>query len=504
MRNEAAPCEVGPIVMNILLVSPATPNTFWSFSHVLPFISKRAAFPPLGLVTVAAMLPDTWSLRLVDLNVEPLANRDIAWADYVFVTGMIIHEASVRNVVGRCAVHDKPVIGGGPLFTTGHEDFPEVKHVVLGEAEGVIEELVADMSCGQVKSIYSSERKPDLASTPVPRWNLLKMRHYARMSVQFSRGCPFNCEFCDIIVMYGRVPRTKPADRLIAELDALKAAGWNGPIFIVDDNFIGHRTRAKALLRALIEWRERRKIRWTFLTEASLNLADDPDLLSLMRRAGFTSVFVGIESPEEESLIECAKAQNQRRDLVAAVRTIQQSGMEVMGGFIVGFDSDKPDVFEQQRRFICEAGVVTAMVGLLTALPETRLFKRLAAEGRILARSTGNNLDAVLNYVPTMNREALIEGYRRLVRQLYSPKEYYARIRVFLRHYRPAGPRFQLRRQDITAFFKSVWVMGLANRGRRQYWGLLARTLMTHPRAFAVAAQLAITGYHFRRIAGEL
>lgn len=490
--------------MNILLVSPQTPHTFWSFSHVLPFISKKAAFPPLGLATVAAMLPRDWSLRLVDLNIESLSDDQIGWADYVFVTGMIIHEASVRDVVRRCRRLDKRVIGGGPLFTTGHDRFPDVEHVVLGEAECVIDELVADLSSGRLKSLYASTSKPDLRETPIPRWDLLKLRNYARMSVQFSRGCPFNCEFCDIIVMYGRVPRTKPPAQLLAELDALKAAGWNGPIFIVDDNFIGHRKHAKTLLRALIEWRERRKLKWTFLTEASLNLADDPELLSLMARAGFSSVFVGIESPEEDSLAECAKSQNQRRDLVEAVRTIQGAGMEVMGGFIVGFDNDKPNIFEQQLRFIREAGVVTAMVGLLTALPETRLFKRLAEEGRILANSTGNNLDAVLNYMPTMNRQTLIDGYRRLVQQLYSPREYYARIRVFLRHYRPKGSRFQLRWQDISAFCKSLWVMGVATPGRRAYWAFLARTLVTRPRAFAVAAQLAITGYHFRRIAGDL
>lgn len=490
--------------MNILLISPQTPHTFWSFSHVLPFISKKAAFPPLGLVTVAAMLPRHWSLRLVDLNVESLADEQIAWADYVFLTGMIIHEASVRSVIQRCKRQDKVIIGGGPLFTTGHERFAEVDHFVLGEAELVVDELVADMERRRLQRYYTSAAKPDLDRTPIPRWDLLDMRQYARMSVQFSRGCPFNCEFCDIIVMYGRVPRTKSPEQVIAELDALRSAGWKGSVFIVDDNFIGHKSRAKALLRELIAWRERRRVKWTFLTEASLNLADDPELLALMARAGFTSVFVGIESPEEASLAECAKSQNQRRDLIAAVQTIQNAGLEVMGGFIVGFDSDKPGIFEQQRRFIREAGVVTAMVGLLTALPETRLFKRLAEEGRILATSTGNNLDAVLNYIPTMNRQTLIDGYRRLVQELYSPKEYYSRILVFLRHYRPVGARLQLRWQDISAFIKSLWIMGVATRGRRQYWGFLVRALVTHPRAFSLAAQLAITGYHFRRIAGGL
>ncbi|HPF39209.1 MAG TPA: radical SAM protein [Phycisphaerae bacterium] len=490
--------------MKILLVSPQTPHTFWSFSHVMPFISKKAAFPPLGLVTVAAMLPRAWSLRLVDLNVESLTDAQIEWADYVFVTGMIIHEASVRQVIHRCRSKGKTIIGGGPLFTTGHERFQEVDHFVLGEAECVVDELVRDLENGTLKPQYASSEKPDLTATPIPRWDLLDMRQYARMSVQFSRGCPFNCDFCDIIVMYGRVPRSKPPAQMIAELEALKAAGWDGSVFIVDDNFIGHRARAKALLRALIDWRRRRRIKWTFLTEVSLNIVDDPELLSLMAEAGFTSVFVGIESPEEESLAECSKTQNRRRDLVEAVRTIQKSGMEVMGGFIVGFDNDKPGIFDQQLKFIREAGVVTAMVGLLTALPETGLFKRLRAEGRILANSTGNNLDAVLNYIPTMNRQTLIDGYRRLVQQLYTPKEYYARILIFLRNYKPSGPAVRLRWQEIRAFVRSMWVMGVASRGRRQYWKFMAQALVAHPRAFSLAAQLAITGYHFRRIAGDL
>ncbi len=490
--------------MNILLVSPQTPQTFWSFSHLMPLISKKAAFPPLGLVTVAAMLPRDWSLELVDLNIESLSDGQIGWADYVFVTGMLIHESSIREVISRCKSAGKPIVGGGPLFTTGHERFEDVDHFVLGEVEGVIDSLVADLASGRLQRYYQASQKPDLTMTPIPRWDLLKMKHYARMNVQFSRGCPFNCDFCDIIVMYGRKPRTKPAAQLIGELDALRAAGWNGSVFIVDDNFIGHRAHAKAMLRALIAWRSQRRVKWTFLTEASLNLADDPELLSLMTQAGFKSVFVGIESPEEASLAECSKTQNLRRDLVSSVQTIQRAGMEVMGGFIVGFDSDKPGVFARQMQFIREAGVVTAMVGLLTALPETRLFKRMKSEGRLLKNSTGNNLDAVLNYIPTMNRQSLIDGYRRLVKELYSPREYYDRIMVFLRHYRPSRPHGRLRWQELSAFFKSMWVIGVANQGRREYWSFMVRALVSHPRAFSVAAQLAIMGYHFRRVANGL
>lgn len=490
--------------MNILLVYPATPSTFWSFAHVMPFISRKSAFPPLGLLTVAAMLPDDWNLRLIDVNVERLTNAHIDWADYVLISGMIVHADSARALIGRCIGRSRRVIAGGPLFTTGHERFPEVQHFVLGEAEEVMPELIADMRCGNVKHHYRGLHRPDVTRTPIPKWNLINPRHYATMSVQFSRGCPFNCDFCDIIVMNGRVPRIKTSDQMIAELESLSAAGWDGTVFVVDDNFIGNKARVKAFLRAFIERRRQSTLHFRFLTQASLNIVDDAELMKLMVQAGFKSVFVGIESPDEASLAECAKSQNRRRDLVSAVRTIHNAGMEVMGGFIVGFDSDRSSIFETQKRFIQESGVVTAMVGLLTALPETRLFARLKAEGRILAHSTGNNLDAVLNFVPRLDRDVLIEGYRNLVKQLYAPGEYYRRIQTFLRAYRPNGPRPRLTRTDVSAFLKSLWVMGVIRRGRREYWKFLIKTLVHHRAVFAEAMSLAITGLHFRKVSASI
>lgn len=490
--------------MNVLLVSPKTPDTFWSFSHVMPFIARKAAFPPLGLLTVAAMLPPDWSLRLVDLNVRRLRDDEIEWADVVFVSAMLVHADSAREVIVRCNARGKRVIGGGPLFTTGHSRFPELQHVALGEAEDIMPALVADLVAGTVQHFYNGDRKPDVRRTPIPRWDLIRLRDYATMSVQFSRGCPFDCEFCDIIVMNGRVPRTKTPAQLIAEMDALRAAGWDGSIFVVDDNFIGNRARTKELLRELIAWRRRRGIKLTFTTEASLNLVDDRELLDLMVQAGFKKIFVGIESPQDESLRECAKVQNRRRDLVEAVKTLQRAGMEVMGGFIVGFDNDTPAIFERQREFIQESGVVTAMVGLLNALPETRLFKRLQKEGRILTHSNGNNLDAVLNFVPKLDREMLIEGYRALIKSLYAPRNYYRRIVAFLREYKPAGPRGRIYFREVIALLKSLWVMGVRTRGRREYWKFLTRTLLFHPRKFAEAMSLAIVGHHFRRVAATI
>jgi radical SAM superfamily enzyme YgiQ (UPF0313 family) len=492
--------------MNVLLVSPRTPDTFWSFRHALKFVSRRASIPPLGLLTVAALLPRAWSLKLVDLNVRPLRDEELRWADYVLLSAMLVQRDSVREVAARCRALGKPVIAGGPLFTTGHEAFPEIPHVVLGEAEELMPQLVADMAAGRVQREYRATRWPDLSTAPIPRWDLIRLRDYVTMAVQFSRGCPFDCEFCDIIVMNGRVPRTKTPAQLVAELEALRQRGWRDMVFIVDDNFIGNRRRTRELLDALIAWRRATRTSMGFLTEASVNLADDPELCERMVAAGFKKVFVGIETPSAESLEECRKRQN-RGDLVAAVHRLQQAGLEVMGGFIVGFDNDRPDIFHRQFEFIQRSGVVTAMVGLLTALPKTRLWQRLQQEGRLLAESTGNNTDAVLNFVPRLDRELLVNGYRELVKRLYEPRHYYERVRTFLRHHRPrrpVGPRLRLAWCDVKAFVKSFWVLGLRHRGRLAYWRLFWSALLRHPRQFQHAIELAILGYHFRRVAQTL
>ncbi len=408
--------------MKILLVYPETPNTFWSFKHVLKFISKHAAFPPLGLLTVAAMLPDDWQLRLVDTNVERLTDEHLHWADYVMISGMIVHKQSVNDIVERCRKQSKTIIAGGPLFTTGHAGFQHIQHFVLGEAEEIAPQLVEDIKAGTLRRYYQATGRPDITRTPPPRWDLIDFRHYATMAVQFSRGCPYDCEFCDIIVMNGRVPRTKTPSQLVNELEQLRARGWKDVVFIVDDNFIGNKKLTKELLREMILWRERVRAEMGFFTEASVNLADDVELCELMIGAGFKKVFLGIETPSAESLEECRKLQNRGRDLVETVKTLQRLGLEVMGGFIIGFDNDKHDIFKRQFEFIQRSGVVTAMVGLLTALPETRLYRRLMKEGRIEAETTGNNTDAVLNFKPKLEKKFLVAGYRELMKKLYEPR----------------------------------------------------------------------------------
>jgi radical SAM superfamily enzyme YgiQ (UPF0313 family) len=490
--------------MNVLLLYPPTPETFWSFKHVLPFVSKRSTFPPLGLLTAAALLPAEWDLRLVDLNVEALSDDDLRWADYVMLSAMIVHQAAVGALVDRCRQFSKPVIAGGPLFSTGRESFPQIQHFVLGEVEDIMPQVIQDLRAGTLRPIYAASERPDITRSPVPRWDLIELRHYVTMAVQFSRGCPFDCEFCDIPSMSGHLPRTKTPGQLVAELEQLRRLGWKDMVFVVDDNFIGNKKQTKALLRELIEWRNRTRAPIGFLTEASANLADDPELCDLMVRAGFKKVFVGIETPSTQSLEECRKLQNCHRDLSETVKVLQEAGLEVMGGFIVGFDHDGPDIFKRQFDFIQRSGVVTAMVGLLNALPQTRLHRRLMKEGRLESDTTGNNTEARLNFRPKLSRDFLIDGYRDLMKRLYQPRHYYQRIRTFLKRQKPCGPRLRLSRPDLEAFVKSLWLLGIWHRGRLAYWRLLVTALLRCPRQFPKAMELAIMGHHFRRVANDL
>lgn len=490
--------------MKILMVYPHYPDTFWSFKHALKFVSKKAAFPPLGLLTVAAMLPDEWQIRLVDMNVQRLLDQEIKWADYVFISAMSVQQKSTREVIARCNNLGTKIVAGGPLFTTGYQEFAGVDHFVLGEAEVTLKPFIHDLQSGTAKAIYFSDERPDLGQTPVPMWSLIDMKHYSTMNLQYSRGCPFDCEFCDIVLLNGHNPRTKTKAQLISELDALYERGWRGGVFVVDDNFIGNKNRLKAeILPALIEWRKTKRYPFSFCTEVSINLADDEELTRLVVRAGFEVVFIGIETPNPKSLAECAKFQNQNRDLVASVKKLQSLGLEVQGGFIVGFDNDTETVFQDQINFIQKSGIVTAMVGLLNAPTGTRLYQRLKAEGRLRNSFTGNNTDLSLNFEPKMNAESLLGGYRHLLETIYSPKEYYARIKTFFSSYKP--PRAsagKIKSSHIKALFKSIWFMGVIGPGKRYYWNLFMTYLMTSPPKLARFVVLSVYGYHFRKITG--
>jgi len=338
--------------MNALLVYPEFPETFWSFKHALKFVGKRAAQPPLGLMTVAALLPAGWQKRLVDTNVERLTDRDLAWADVVLLSGMHIQRPSLDEIMARCRALGLPTVVGGPIASSLSRAELQADHVVIGEAEELIAGLASDLEQGAAKPVYQAAERPEMTLSPLPDLSLIKMKRYSTMAVQYSRGCPFNCEFCDIIEIYGRRPRTKAVAQVLAELDQLRAAGWRESVFIVDDNFIGNKARAKELCAALAEWRAQYKVSFDFNTEASLNLADDPELMQLMKDAGFNSVFLGIETPDESGLIASQKLQNTRRSMLESIAIIQSYGMQVMGGFILGFDTDREDIFDRMVEFI--------------------------------------------------------------------------------------------------------------------------------------------------------
>lgn len=486
--------------MKVLLVHPEFPDTFWSFKHALKFIRKRAALPPLGLLTVAALLPRDWELRLADLNTGPLKDRDLEWPDLVFVGAMIAQRASVVKLIARCRAAGKTVVGGGPLFTSAHEEFPEVDHFVLNEAELTLPGFLADLEAGRAKRIYTTSAFADIRKSPVPRWDLASVHSYGSLSLQFSRGCPFDCEFCDVTAKFGHRPRTKSASQVLAELDRLSDLGWQGSVFFVDDNLIGNKQQLKKeLLPALIGWQKTKSKRFPFYTEASINLADDEELMSLMAEAGFDTVFVGIETPDEASLAECNKRQNQKRDMIADIKRMQRHGLQVQGGFIVGFDSDEPGIFQRQVEFIQKSGIVTAMVGLLNALPGTRLYERLKGEGRLLGRTSGNNADGTTNFASTMPAEQLFEGYRMILRRIYSPGPYYERIRTLLREYRRPLVLAPFNWRSGLALALSSVRLGVIGRERFQYWRLLFWTLFHRPALLDLAITLSIYGYHFRR-----
>jgi radical SAM superfamily enzyme YgiQ (UPF0313 family) len=491
--------------MKILLVYPQYPVTFWSFKYALKFISKNASLPPLGLMTVAAMLPAEWEVRLVDKNVKTLSDADLRWADYVFLSAMSIQRESAERIILRCKSLGVKMIAGGPLFTSVPEEFGDVDHLILNEAEITLPLFLADLKEGNTRHIYTSPLWADLATTPVPRFDLLDKKRYASMNIQYSRGCPFDCDFCNITVLYGRMPRTKTASQVIAEMDDLYSRGWRGSVFIVDDNFIGNKGKLKKeVLPAIIAWMEKRKHPFALYTEVSINLADDAELMMLMVRAGFDQVFVGIESPNDASLAECSKLQNRNRDLIACVKKIQQAGLEVQAGFIVGFDKDPAMIFERLIEFIQESGIVTAMVGLLNAPHGTKLYHRLKQEGRLVKSVTGDNTDFSINFIPIMNMDALLSGYKTILKTIYSPKHYYARVKTFLKSYHPGPARGRrLRINYVMAGFKSAIRLGIIGKERFQYWKLFFWSLFRRPRLFPLAITLAIYGFHFRKVFRE-
>jgi radical SAM superfamily enzyme YgiQ (UPF0313 family) len=488
--------------MKTLLVYPEYPETFWSFKYALKFVLKKAAFPPLSLLTIAAMLPESWDQKLVDLNVTKLKDKDLLWADYVFISAMEVQKESVKKIVTRCHQLNVKMVAGGPMFVNSHENYNEIHHFILGEAEQILPLFITDILNGTTRHIYHSENTVDLKTSPVPKWNLINFKNYASLNIQYSRGCPFDCEFCNITTLFGHKVRTKSREQIIVELDEIYSSGWRGEVFFVDDNFIGNKNKLKKdILPAIIEWNEKHQSAFIFNTQASMELSDDEELLNLMSNAGFNKVFVGVETPNEESLVECNKFQNKNRDMISGINIMQNAGFQVMGGFIVGFDNDPKDIFDRQIGFIQKSGIVTAMVGLLHALPNTKLYERLKKEKRLTSDASGDNTDFSLNFIPKMNIDILIEGYKNLLKSIYSHKNYYKRIRTFFKEYKNNNKiKTRIRFNEIYAIFKSIIFLGILGKTRFQYWKLIISTMFKKPQHLSQTMTFVITGFHFQKI----
>src|SRR6202051_3983879 len=493
----------GPAI-KVLMVWPSFPPSFWILGEMMQIVPERALVPPLGLITVAALCPAHWEIRLVDLAFQALHDEDILWADLVMVSAMAVQRKGVRLTLEPASkLNARRMIGGPHASSDPDALLPLADHVVVGEPDEMFPQIALDLERGSARRLYSVAKKPDVSRTPVPRFDLLALNKYTFMSVQFSRGCPFTCEFCDIITIYGRRPRTKSAPQLTGELDALLRLGWRKDVFVVDDNFIGNHKAALQLVEELERWQRRNGYPFGFFTEASIDLASRPALLDGMVKANFWRVFIGIESPSAESLKETKKFQNLRRDLLDSIRFIQQHGLWVMGGFIVGFDSDPLDIFDRQIEFVQRAATPWAMTGALQAPPTTPLYERMKREGRLIQSSLEPSNFSPPNFRTVLPLPELLDGLKRMLLTLYDPFRFYERVLDSLERWH-AHPE---QKAPVLSFpyrlrviFKSVWRQGVLSGYRRAYWHFLGRLMLRWGldlRKRQLGFELALSGHHF-------
>ncbi len=488
-----------------LLVYPAQPPTYWGGNYALEMVDIKSAFPPLGLLTVAAMFPPEYELRVVDMNVAPLTDADLEWADLVFTSTMIVQRVSLQTVIERCNRAGVPVIAGGPHPTTFHDEIPGVDHFVLDEVEETFPGFLHDLESGTARAIYREPGKPDVTLTPVPRFDLIDLDSYYSMGLQFSRGCPFNCEFCDITKLYGRVPRTKSPAQLVTEFEALYRLGWRGPLFLVDDNFIGNKREAMELLPVIAEWQKAHGYPFSLTTEASVNLAHLDELMDAMVASGFDTVFLGIETPNPKALIKTKKQQNTSRSdenfLFNAVRKIQRKGMQVQGGFILGLDSDDETVFDAQIEFIQQAGIPVAPIYLLTALRGTDMYERLRSENRLLEAAIGTSA-MTLNFRPELDPEVLLDGFRRVTATLYDTtlENYFQRCLNLFEHLEPVPHLLKPMGRNAVVVATMRLRRELSKEQIPAFSRFIARVSRDSPRLLPLALRLAGLGYHFEKI----
>jgi radical SAM superfamily enzyme YgiQ (UPF0313 family) len=470
--------------MKVLLLYPKMPDTFYAMRHLLGWSGRRAAYPPLGLLTVASLLPERWERRLIDLNVRKLRDVDLRWPDLVFISAMNVQEESVREIIRQCKKAGVRMVAGGSLFTHEYEKFEGIDHFVLNEAEITLPEFIRDIEKGEAKPVYRTQEFPDITTTPLPDFNLIRQSDYLYSIIQYSRGCPFMCDFCDVTALYGRKPRLKTPGQIIGELEQISRKGDVRLVLFADDNLIGNKKHLKEeLLPAMITWRKQVMPPFLFATQVSINLADDDELIRLMLEAGFRQLFIGIETPDEGSLQSASKSQNLKRNQMADIRKLHRAGFYLAGGFIVGFDTDTPSIFRRQGDFIQESGIPLPIVNILKAPPGTVLHQRLEKEGRLKQEfgfSEGSS-----NIIPVMDEKVLQDGFNSLLDQIYSPAGSYRRLQTFFSTYTyPVnGMKLPLKIgvSDLLMVIRVFLTFGIRYRSRRYFWKLLFWIARNYP-----------------------
>jgi radical SAM superfamily enzyme YgiQ (UPF0313 family) len=490
--------------LKVLMVWPSFPPSFWGFEGALAMIPECGMNPPLGLITVAALCPATWDIRLIDHAFQELRDEDLAWADLVMVSAMHAQRADALETLARARAMGRRTFVGGPWASTQPEVVALVAdHVMVGEADEVFSGIATALEQGTAHALYHVIDKPDMTRSPVPRFDLLQMGKYVSMSIQFSRGCPFQCEFCDIITIYGRRPRAKTPKQVLRELDVLYSMGWHQEVFIVDDNFIGNHHQALALSRELIEWQKVHNYPFAFCTEASIDLASREELLEAMVDANFMTVFIGIETPSAEALKESHKFQNLRKNNVDQVRYIQEKGIWVLAGFIVGFDSDDETIFARQLEFIDKTAIPWAMAGILMAPPTTALFERLKREGRLIEDSQSITNFGVPNFRTILPLPILLRGLCTLLDGLYQPDAFFERAYNSLKVWKPKATQKPPNMgvvYNTRILSSSIWRQGIRSNYRGSYWKFLYRTLVSFgrsPAKLSLGLSLLLSAEHF-------